>query len=270
MGTILKVTTMAKQTPAQKVERSLMFPDTKAWNVITGCPHNCAVIVDGATIPYCAARLDVLPRVSRMPHYKENGFNSAVNAGIFARGPPRCKKCFPSFMGDAFACTVPDMWIKDLVLRCHIEPVKRVQEFWFLTKNPARYQQIFFDDPTPAPMSPRFVFGTTIETNRDRMVDVRTVPAPSVRARELAKLKYVHPGIRTFVSIEPVLDFDFEDLLMMLVSIIPEVVYIGYDNHHHIPKTAMPITAKVKELEARMKVAMPYTTVIEKTILEVW
>jgi hypothetical protein len=137
--------TMTKRSPAEKVQHSLMFPDTKAWNIVTGCPHNCAVIVDGKPIPYCAAHLDVLPRVMRMPHYKENGFNTAFNAGIFARGPPRCKKCFPSFMGDMFARTVPTNWIKDLVLRCHIEPVNRVQEFWFLTKNPARYKDIFFN-----------------------------------------------------------------------------------------------------------------------------
>ena len=94
----------------------------------------------------------------------------------------------------------------------------------FQTKNPKRF--IKFIDQFPD----NYMLGTTIETNRESIISELS-DAPSIKSRvdAMASL-HGHP---TYDTIEPIFDFDLEELVELIRITKPDKVFIGADSKVH-------------------------------------
>ena len=92
--------------------------------------------------------------------------------------------------------------------------------FIFQTRNTLRAYSILKDQCTPVNVT----FGTTIETNHV----CGLAPSPEKRARGLLELKAL--GYRTFVTVEPILEFDFDRMKNIIAFAKPDFVNIGADS----------------------------------------
>jgi len=115
------------------------------------------------------------------------------------------------------------------------------------------------------------ILGTTIETNKTLFAKTpsefksyqQISNAPILEKRYLAMLHIQHN--RKLVTIEPILDFDLEILVLWIKEIEPEIVYVGYDNHNcRLPE---PPLAKTKQLIAELQ---KFTEVRTKTLRKAW
>jgi len=73
---------------------------------------------------------------------------------------------------------------------------------------------------------------------------MRNSPKPSLRAEDMARLKVL--GIETFVTIEPVMDFDLDELVALIRKCEPAQVNIGADTGGN--KLPEPSPEKLREL----------------------
>ena len=217
---------------------------TRTWNPVTGCTHRCS---------YCYAMKLIETKLRDTPKYR-NGFNPTFHPDELRRtlGFRPTDVVFVVDMGDLFSDGVPDEWIT-AVLR---SAMKSHARFLFLTKNPARYRR--FLDLFP----PRSVLGATIETNRDDLTTtISKAPPPSERYVALRDLPWAYK----YVSVEPVMDFDLDELVRWIREISPVTVHVGYDNwSSRLPE---PPLWKVRELITRLS---SFTRVTLGTLREPW
>lgn len=148
------------------------------------------------------------------------------------------KTIFVECMNDLFAAAVPWEHINRILTHCAVWPKNT---YVFQTKNPDRYAS--FLDSIPAGS----ILGTTIETNRELE---GISEAPSVFDRFDAMTKIPHQ-FKRFVTVEPILDFDVDELASWIWQIGPDFLNIGADSKNHgLPE---PTQAKVLELVAALK-----------------
>jgi DNA repair photolyase len=122
---------------------------------------------------------------------------------------------------DMFASNVPDKWIELVMDRARQFP----NTYFFQSKNPAR----MLDHADSAPRSS--IFCTTIESNIIYPGIIGRAPVPQMR-HAAAKILSTH-NQRVMVTVEPILDFDEDLFLDMLIDIRPEQVNIGADSKGH-------------------------------------
>jgi len=120
-------------------------------------------------------------------------------------------------MNDLFASDVGDGVIMRVLEHCLKFP-KNV--YVFQTKNPERYDTFIRRNLIPGGS----ILGTTIETNRD-MSGVSKAPSAIERYKAMKALKF-----RKFVTVEPILQFDFKEFSTWLGEIKPEFLNIGADS----------------------------------------
>jgi len=121
---------------------------------------------------------------------------------------------------DMFAEDVPQEWIDRVFEVCVKYPDNT---YLFQSKNPRRLC---------APDVP-FVFGTTIESNWPYPNSL----APDVAERAEYMHKYSKVGIRTMVTIEPIMDFDIDEMVEVIEYCNPEWVNVGADSGgNHLPE----------------------------------
>jgi DNA repair photolyase len=158
---------------------------------------------------------------------------AARYGGILAEkysGPPRLlpselavnygsgKVVFICHMVDLFANDVPAESVNQVLRHCADYPENT---YVFQSKNPAR----FFDF---LPQMPRTVIlGTTIETNRPTS-DVSKAPAPIERFKAMLRLRKM--GMKIFVTVEPILQFDLQELADWIAELRPDFLNIGADS----------------------------------------
>jgi len=168
------------------------------------CPHKCS---------YCYVDN---PRFGRPERYKgelsliEKEFSVKYGSG---------KTIFMENMNDLFADAVSMRFIERILAHCC-----EWQDncYIFQTKNPSRIAQTsFYEWPE------QFFIGTTIETNRPTTT-ISKAPPTDERAYAMKLL-----AGRKFVTIEPILQFDLDEMLDMIVPIKPEFVNIGCDSKSH-------------------------------------
>lgn len=189
------------------------------------CPHRCV---------YCYVDH---PRWGRPARYQgelrliEAEFKVKYGSG---------KTIFVENCNDLFAAEVPHSDIQRVLGHCKEWPDNT---YVLQSKNPGRIMSYVPELP------PNVVVGATIETNRD-MQGISAAPAPTVRMLAMEDFRLRFPGIKRFVTIEPVLDFDTEILAAWIDRIRPDFLNLGADSkNHHLPE---PTVAKILELAAKL------------------
>lgn len=166
------------------------------------CPHRCS---------YCYVEN---PRWGRAPKYTgEVRLIESEMKTRFGEG----KTIFVENCNDLFADGVPDLFISRILQHCADWPKNT---YVFQSKNPTRITH--FGLPI------NHIIGTTIETNRD-VSKYSKAPTPEKRYEGMLAVDGSLP-VQTFVTIEPIMDFDLEPLLSMIVGIAPDFVNIGADS----------------------------------------
>lgn len=211
---------------------------TGTWNPISGkCPHRCA---------YCYM---IKPYSEQPPlHLKESEFRGEFNADDFI------------FIGsgtDMFADKVPSEWIKKVLDFCVSASSTLFNanqtKFLLQTKNPARLLE-FVNHPLFK--KGQVVACTTIETNRHYSEFMGKAPLPQKRVEAMALIS--EQGIKTFVTVEPIMDFDLEEIVTMIQRCNPEQVNIGKNSKEERIKLPNPTLVKTVEL---VKAILPFTKV---------
>jgi DNA repair photolyase len=141
-----------------------------------------------------------------------------------------------------FVGSASDMWgdwMDSFNIEQVLEHCRRFDnEYVFQSKNPDRFLQFLGRFPKKS------MFGTTIEA--DRYVE-QVSKAPDIPCRVEAMKRM---GAKKFVSIEPILQFDLERLVRMILQIRPSFVTIGADskNHNLLEPTGEQVRQLIKRL----------------------
>jgi len=209
-----------------KVSKGDMYPWVTHTHVHLGgqCVHGC-----------CYCYVDN-PRFGRHEKYtgdirlieKEFLVNYGVGRVIFIDN-----------MNDLFAKAVPTEWIGRVLGHCNQWPDNT---YVFQTKNPERFLEW---DPFPVANA---TFGTTIETNRWVPEVMGQSPRPEARA---AAMQVLSAKAKTFITLEPIMDFDVDELADMVVGAKPAFVNIGADSKRKgLPE---PTWGKIVDLVERLR-----------------
>ena len=190
----------------KKVRKDRMFDFvTESWNPLTGCLHNC---YNGK----CWARLMTI-RFSKKWGYD---FRPKFHPERLKRKFKPNTLVFVCSMGDMFGNWVKDEWILKIFKVIQANPQTT---FFLQTKNTMKMWLYQYN------LTPNVIISTTLETNRE--YNVSKAPPPWDRYYWFKRIKHK----RKHVSIEPIMDFDFDEFLYMIKEIKPEAVSIGYDNY---------------------------------------
>jgi len=207
-----------------------MFPFiTETWNPVAGeCPYDCS---------YCWAK----SLIKRYNFVKYTGP---------ARLDEKTLKKIPT-KGFVFVDDMSDISILDSdstrLLMNEIR-YRKLADFLTLTKNPVWYLNMI--NPGSVDFPSNIVFGATIETNKD--IPQSKAPSPKTRFWGLKQIKEYYPQNKTFISIEPIMDFGMDEMVRSILEVKPWAVAVGYDNYNNgLPEpTIIKTNALIKCLES--------------------
>ena len=194
-------------------QKGNMYPwVTHTWNPIKGrCPHECA---------YCYMKR-YWYRLKE-PHLDEKSLKDNLGYG---------NVIFVGSSIDMWADEIPDEWIVKILDYLNTYPDNI---YLFQSKNPHRFALYFQDFP------PNVILGTTIETNRN-IENITKAPSPVNRYMHM-----LNDFPRKMVSIEPIMDFDLDEMVRWIEDIQPTFVSIGADSKgNNLPE---PPSYKIKAL----------------------
>ena len=179
-------------------------------HLIGKCPHECG---------YCY----VQAMAKRFPemHKRYSGDIITVDESEFSVNYGKDNLIFIEHMNDLFADDVPSEIIMRILSHCRKYSDSK---YVLQTKNPARY----WDFKKYIPHST--TCGTTIESNRWHTVMGKS-PTPVDRALGISRMRV--SGFKTFITIEPILDFDLNNFVNMIACVNPTFVNIGADSKGH-------------------------------------
>jgi len=136
---------------------------------------------------------------------------------------------FVGSSNDMFAADVPGEWIQKTIDHCSLFD----NHYLFQTKNPSRLLE--FELPINS------VVCTTIETNRVYTEIMGNSPLPIDRSIGLSQI-----NLPKYITIEPIMDFDMDDILGLISTCKPIQVNIGADSGNN--KLPEPNREKVLNL----------------------
>lgn len=185
------------------------------WNPIKGeCPHNCS---------YC-----FMKRWGKQKpvHFDEKELKTDLGSGNFI---------FVGSSYDMFADDIPIEWIQKTLDYCSISH----NHFLFQSKNPARIWDLRGILPSTS------VVCTTIESD---MWHYGNCPKSSYRANYMNRLSHYFD---TYVTIEPICEFNLYHLVELIKLCHPKQVNIGADSgNNHLPEPSKEkILALIDELK---------------------
>ena len=128
------------------------------------------------------------------------------------------KIIFLEHMNDLFAADVPPDWQRRILAHARQWPCNK---YIIQTKNPASALLYLLSGQMPA----NCAIGTTIETNRP--VEKSAAPPAEIRAKAMSLMPDPQ---ETFITIEPIMDFDLEEMLPLIEEACPDWVNIGADS----------------------------------------
>lgn len=202
---------------------------THTWNTVKGeCYHDCS---------YCyMKRWGKLKPV----RFDEKELKTDLGSGKFI---------FVGSSFDLFAKDIPSEWIAKTLNHCQ----QFKNRYLFQTKNPRRIMDCWLPDNS--------VICTTIETEMFYPKIMGNCPKPYDRAKYMKILSDI--GYETYVTIEPIMDFNLPDLVELIVMCSPEQVNIGADSgNNNLPE---PSKEKVLQLIDELQ---KFTTIHNKTNLK--
>lgn len=175
------------------------------------CPHKCSY----CSIAGMAKRFPVMrERYTGPLRLIAKEFDVAYGSG---------KTIFIDDCGDLWANAVPAAMIEAVLAHCRKWPDN---VYVFQTKNPDRYG--WFERLGLLP--PNVMLGCTIETNREVPYTTSLAPSPFIRATAMWRMPR---RIKTFITIEPIMQFDLSKLSDWIVMAAPAFVNIGADSKRH-------------------------------------
>jgi len=191
------------------------------WNPITGCTHGCK---------FCWA--ESLAKRWGKP------FNPQFRSHFLKDKMPNDGSwIFVGSTGDLFCPGMKDEWILQVIGR--IAQEKGDNKFLLQTKNPFSFLAFFLELEK---IKDKIILGTTIETNRAAPWGL--APFTEERAKYLSQMKT--SGFKTFLSLEPLSDFDPKIMKRWITEIDPEAIEIGLENYTSF--TTPPPEDKIIEL----------------------
>lgn len=201
---------------------------THTWNTVKGaCPHNCS---------YC-----YMKRWGQQKpiHFDKKELKTDLGSKNFIFVGSSC---------DMWALGIFDDWIVKTLDKCSDE--QGLNRFLFQSKNPQRFLDFCDIAPTGS------IYCTTIETNR-QYDEMGCTPLPIERVGALGILSRY--GVKTFVTIEPIMDFDLEEMVFLIESSGAKQVNIGCDSgNNNLPE---PPKEKVLQLITELE---KFTTIHNK------
>jgi DNA repair photolyase len=165
------------------------------WNTVKGrCYHNCL---------YCYMKRFGEQKSVR---FDDKELKTDLGSGNFIFVGSSC---------DLFSANIPTIWIIDTLNHC----LKYDNKYMFQSKNPGRMLAFSTYDPSFSS-----VLCTTIETNRHYKEIMSMSPSPQERVEALKDFKG-----ELYITIEPIMDFDLDELVEMIKSLHPKQINIGAD-----------------------------------------
>ena len=204
---------------------------THTWNTIKGeCPHGCT---------YCYMHRWGKQKPIR---FDEKELKTDLGSGNFIFVGSSC---------DMFANDIPKEWMEKTLRHCgYFDNTYLLQ-----SKNPNGFKHI-----SGIHMPGKIRLCTTIETNRWYLDIMGNTPRPKQRAEEMYQLA---KDFDTYVTIEPIMDFDLQSLVGLIHMCGPTQVNIGADSGNNgLPE---PSAEKINSLISELKT---FTTIDKKTNLK--
>ena len=168
---------------------------THTWNTIKGeCPHNCS---------YCYMKRWGKQKPVR---FDEKELKTNIGEGNFIFVGSSC---------DMWADDIPDEWIKQTLEYCS----RFDNSYLFQTKKPENFIGIELPEDS--------VICTTIESDSYYPEIMRNSPEPMQRSIAMQELSSFYD---TYVTIEPIIDFNIEQFVKMIKRCNPKQVNIGADS----------------------------------------
>jgi protein gp37 len=215
-----------------------MYPwITDLWNPVKGeCPYHCSYC-------YMSRMMKRYGKKQAPLHFDEKELRTNLGTGNFIFV---CSGC------DLFHPDVPDEWILKVINYTYTGPGN---EYLWHTKNPSRVVKLWDDGHFST-------LGTylcvTIESNWN-YPEISRAPSSLNRIKELQRWT----GYGKMITVEPILDFDTEEFIRMILSCRPDQVNIGADSGNtHLPE---PSPEKIGVLIEALR---PYTKVYLKDNLK--
>jgi len=203
--------------------RGNMYPwVSHTWNPIKGkCQFEC---------PYCYVKEMPLKQY-QVPCYLDEK-ELTTNLG-------KDRTIFVGSMGDMWGPWVEYEWIQRVLGRCARFPNTHV----FQSKNPPRFFEFL-----PWFQAITVYLGTTIET--DQYPEGFKTNAPSIGERVEAIGRLSAKGMKTFVTIEPIMRFNLNALIHDIEFINPSFVTIGADSKGHglVEPSEMAVQQLIEDL----------------------
>ena len=200
------------------------------------CPHKCVYCYVGKN------RWGRAPRYTGELRLLEHELK--VNYGAD-------KIIFIEHMNDMFSENVKNEWIESILTHC----LQHENEYVFQTKNTPRaynYKNYF-----PC----KSMIGTTIESNKIHP-GVSNAPSPADRIGGIRNFK--DEGFKTFITIEPILDFDIDVFSKGIIKAAPDFVNIGADSK----RCGLPEPSREKVMELAEQLQKAGVTIRKKINLE--
>lgn len=200
---------------------------THTWNAIKGhCVHECR---------YCfMKRWGSLKHL----HFDDSELKTDLGSGRFI---------FVGSSTDDFAEGIPSEWITKMLDHCD----RFDDRYLFQSKNPARFLE-FFEHSV---FRKKAVVCTTIESNR--FYPEIMMNSPRIESRVQAMAELAAKGIPTYVTCEPLLEFDLPELVSMLKACHPLQVNVGRNSRREIllpEPTSNDVQVLISELSTFTKV----------------
>lgn len=207
-----------------------MYEKTVTWNPFKGCLFDCI---------YCKPSFQLQARRQKwrctdcynfVPHNHPERLNKIPSGEtIFACGNGDISFCNYKFTNQIIES---------------IKKSKKNSVFFLQSKRP-EYFEAFLDK---LPNSVRLL--TTLETNRDDNYDkISRAPKPSTRYEQFLNLDYPNK----IVTIEPIMDFDLNEFVDMIVNINPMYVWLGLNTRPKQVTLPEPSKEKFDEFRERLK-----------------
>lgn len=181
---------------------------THSWNTIKGrCLHNCSYC-------YMKKHNKNLPDI----HIDDDEFKTDLGEGRFI------------FVGsgiDLFANDIPENWILKTLDHCYNANNKLFgdkNKYMFQSKNPRR-----IIDFIKHPVFQDSVICTTIETNK--WIPEVMNGSPRIEDRVSAMEEIAALGYRTYVTVEPIMEFDLEEMIDCIRRCKPIQVNFGKNSN---------------------------------------